>query len=196
MCNSFYISNEKDGETTRMAISDSDIILAMREQAETGFRLLMAKYKEPLYWHIRRLVVSHDDAQDVTQEVFVRIFRSFSQCKDEQAFTAWVYRIATNEALRLLSRHKEERFSLDSSEINAVGIMADEYVDYADLESVKLQKAILSLPPKQQVVFNLRYYDELGYEEIAEITESTAVNVKANYHIAKNKIIEYMNTHD
>lgn len=153
----------------------------------------MAKYKEAVYWHIRRLVVSHADAQDATQETFVRVFRSFNQFKGDASLTAWVYRIATNEALRLLSRRQDERVSLDSPDISLCGMAADSYVDYSDLETVRLQQAILALPTKQQLAFNLRYYNELGYDEIAAITGSTTDSVKASYHIAKEKIIKYMN---
>ena len=173
--------------------NDTDILSALKENAENGFRLLMTKYEETLYWHIRRLVVNHDDAQDATQETFIRIFRSFSLFKGECPFSAWIYRIATNEALRILEGRRNEQFSLDDPEWMTNSLMADEYVDYSDIEAVKLQKAILSLPPKQQLAFNLRYYDELGYDEIALITCSTPANVKANYHIAKEKIIKYMN---
>lgn len=153
----------------------------------------MAKYKEAVYWHIRRLVVSHADAQDAAQETFVRVFRSFNQFKGDASLTAWVYRIATNEALRLLSRRQDERVSLDSPDISLCEMEADNYVDYSDLETVRLQQAILTLPTKQQLAFNLRYYNELGYDEIAAITGSTTDSVKASYHIAKEKIIKYMN---
>ena len=156
------------------ARNDADILSVLKRDAESGFRLLMAKYRETVYWHIRRLVVSHDDAQD--------------------PFSVWIYRIATNEALRILERRKDERLSLDDPEARTSSLMTDEYVDYGDLEAVRFQKAILSLPTKQQLAFNLRYYDELGYDEIAAITHSTAANVKANYHIAKEKIIKYMNS--
>lgn len=178
------------------ALNDADILSALKKDAESGFRMLMARYKEAVYWHIRRLVVSHDDAQDAAQETFVRIFRSFRQFKGECSFSAWIYRIATNEALRILERRHDDRLSIDDPETGASRLMADEYVDYSDLEAVKLQKAILSLPTKQQLAFNLRYYDELGYDEIAQITGSTVANVKANYHIAKEKIIKYMNETD
>ena len=178
------------------ALNDTDIVSALNEDAEHGFRLLMAKYKEPVYWHIRRLVISHDDAQDAAQETFVRVFRSFRQFKGGCSFSAWIYRIATNEALRMLERRRGERFSLDDPETGVSNLMADEYVDYSDLEAVKLQKAILSLPTKQQLAFNLRYYDEMDYDEIAAITGSTATRVKANYHLAKEKIIQYMNSTD
>lgn len=179
-----------------MTIEDKDIVRAIREEPEQGFRLLMQKYKQPVYWHIRRLVVAHDDAQDATQETFVRVFRSFDTFRDDKSFRSWIFRIATNEAFRMIDSRKQDQVSLEEDEGMATRIMADDYVDYTDLEAVKLQKAILSLPPKQQATFNLRYYDELGFEEIAEATGSTPSAAKTNFHIAKEKIIRYMNTND
>lgn len=175
---------------------DKELVELTVKEPEKGFRHLMAKYKEAVYWHIRRLVVAHEDAQDATQETFVRVFRSLSDFKSECSFRSWIYRIATNEALRLLSRHKEERVSLDDSFSELSNLMADEYVDYSDLETVKLQKAILSLPTKQQLAFNLRYYNDLGYDEIAAIIGSTTDSVKSSYHIAKDKIVKYMNANN
>lgn len=177
-------------------MEDNEIILAIRGRTEKGFRLLMQKYKQPVYWHIRRLVVAHDDAQDATQETFVRIFRSFDKFRNNESFRSWIFRIATNEALRLIDSRKQEQLSLEANDYEANKIMADDYVDYTHLEAVKLQKAILSLPTKQQVVFNLRYYDELSYEEIAEVTGSTSSAAKMNFHIAKEKIVKYMNEND
>ena len=179
-----------------MTTDDKDIIRAIRNKPETGFRLLMQKYKQPVYWHIRRLVVAHDDAQDATQEAFIRIFRSSAKFRDDNSFRAWIFRIATNEALRLIGSRKQNQVSLEEDPNGGNRIMADNYVDYSDLEAVRLQRAVLSLPAKQQAAFNLRYYDELGYEEIAEATGSTAASVKANFHIAKEKIIKYMNSND
>ena len=179
-----------------MMIEDKDIIRAIREKSETGFRLLMLKYKQPIYWHIRRLVVAHDDAQDATQEAFIRIFRSFDQFRDDNSFRGWIFRIATNEALRLIDSRKPNQVSLDIDDNGANRVMADQYVDYTDLEAVKLQQAIRSLPTKQQATFNLRYYNELSYEDIAVAIGSTASAVKMNYHIAKEKIIKYMNSND
>lgn len=174
-------------------MDDRELVVIIAEEPEKGFRSLMAKYKEALYWHIRRLVVAHEDAQDATQETFVRIFRSLPDFKGECTFRSWVYRIATNEALRLLNQRRNDRVPLDDSPVELNRIMADEYVDYSDLETVRLQQSILALPTKQQLAFNLRYYNELGYDEIAEITGSTPESVKSNYHIAKEKIIKYMN---
>ena len=169
-----------------------DIFNAIKQNPEQGFRMLMAEYKEPVYWHIRRLVVSHDDAQDAAQETFVRIFRSLDQYTGDGSFTAWIYRIATNEALRLMKRDKgRSLLSLDETDGD---FKADQYIDYRDVEAVKLQRAILSLPAKQQVVFNLRYYEEMTYDEIAEVTGSSASAAKSNYHWAKDKIVEYLKT--
>ena len=188
--------NKKDLTVCSMNIEDKDIISAVRGKTEKGFRLLMQKYKQPVYWHIRRLVVAHDDAQDATQEAFVRIFRSFDKFRDDSSFRAWVFRIATNEALRLIEARKQGLVSLEADGNEAGRIMADSYVDYTDLEAVRLQRAILSLPVKQQAAFNLRYYDDLGYEEIAEATGSTPAAAKMNFHIAKEKIIKYMSLND
>jgi len=175
---------------------DKELVELTAKDPEKGFRYLMTKYKEAVYWHIRRLVVAHEDAQDATQETFIRVFRSLSDFKGECTFRSWVYRIATNEALRLLSQRRNDRVPLDDSPVELNCMMADEYVDYSDLETVRLQQAILTLPTKQQLAFNLRYYNELGYDEIAGIIGSTADGVKSSYHIAKDKIVKYMNANN
>ena len=179
-----------------MGINDNGIVETLKQSPENGFRMLMAKYQESVYWHIRRLVVSHDDAQDASQETFVRIYRSLGNYRGDCSLRSWIYRIATNEALRLISKRRQETVSLDSLTTGVDIIAADNYIDYADKLAVKLQKAILTLPPKQQLAFNLRYYDELGFDEIAKIADSTATSIKASYHGAKEKIIKYMNSND
>ena len=169
----------------------------MRQNAEKGFRLLMASYKEPVYWHIRRLVVNHADAQDAAQEAFVRIFRNFQQYNEANNLKAWIFRIATNEALRLLGKLKNSTMlSLDEVTADMLGTKNDEYFDTSDAITMKLQQAILHLPAKQQLAFNLRYYDEMSYEEIAEVAGSTAASMKVSYNIAKEKIIAYTNNND
>lgn len=179
-----------------MSINDNGIIDTLKESPERGFRMLMMKYQEPLYWHIRRLVVSHDDAQDAAQETFVRIYRSFDLYRGDCSFRSWIYRIATNEALRIISKRRQEVISLESAATGVQFIAGDNYIDYDDKVAVKLQKAILTLPPKQQLAFNLRYYEELGFDEIAKIADSTPTSIKASYHVAKEKIIKYMNSND
>ena len=179
-----------------MSINDNGIIDTLKESPERGFRMLMMKYQEPLYWHIRRLVVSHDDAQDAAQETFVRIYRSFDQYRGDCSFRSWISRIATNEALRIISKRRQEVVSLESAATGVQFIAGDNYIDYDDKVAVKLQKAILTLPPKQQLAFNLRYYDELAFDEIARIADSTPSSIKASYHVAKEKIVKYMNSND
>ena len=177
--------------------TDQEIIVAIKEDSQRGFGLLMASYMKPVYWHIRRMVVAHADAQDVMQETFVRVFRSFDQYKEDQRLNAWIFGIATNEALRFLGKSKgKSLLSLEDTSEDLFSLKADEYVDYSDVEAKKIKKAILSLPAKQQIAFNLRYYNELSYDDIALITGSTAANVKANYHNAKEKIVNYMKSND
>ena len=179
-----------------MPIDDNDIYTSMRRNPESGIRMVMQKYGEPVYWHARRLLVSHDDAQDAVQETFIKVYRSFNSLKEAKALRSWIYRIATNEALRTIERNKTPRLLTESIDDSATDIAATDYTDYTDLEAVKLQKAILSLPPKQQATFNMRYYDEMEYQQIAEAMETTVSTVKVNYHLAKEKIIKYMNSND
>lgn len=171
-----------------MTIADNDIIAGMRRQPEQGFRLLMRKYREPVYWHIRRLVVTHADAQDAAQEAFVRIFRNMDSYRGNTSFAAWIYRIATNEALRLISK-RHDNVSMEREGTNILDqLPADNYINIADTEAVNMQRAILALPPKQQVVFNMRFYDEMEYGDIAAATDSSVAAVKMNYHLAKEKV--------
>ena len=144
-------------------MEDKEIVQSLKTNPEQGFRMLMARYEQPLYWHIRRLVVSHDDAKDAAQDTFVRIFRSIGQYKEDHSFAAWLYRIATNEALRLIERRKEPVMDLDK----AVSIKALDYFDYSDVEAVRLQQAIHTLPPKQQAAFN--YSKFLTQKQIEQV---------------------------
>lgn len=178
------------------SLSDSKIIDTIGTDSEAGYRMLLKNYKMSVYWHIRRITISHQDAEDALQETFLRVFKNFGKFKIGMSLTAWIFKIATNEAIRLREKHKDYTYSLDDMESEAKRIMADEYFDYSNLESLKLQKVILSLSPKQQLAFNLRYYDEFDYVTIAQITDSSVASVKANYHLAKERIIRYMTTHD
>lgn len=175
-------------------MNNDDILSLKTCDSDKAFRMLFDKYKEPLYWHIRRLVVSHADAQDALQNTFVRIYRSLAGLKNADSLVAWIYRIATNEALRVVKDEKLVLMRLDESETS--NIRADDYIDYNNLEAVRLQKAILSLPRKQRIAFTMRYYDNLDFSDIAEVTGSSAASAKANYHVAKEKIISYMTSTD
>lgn len=177
-----------------MQTDDNDIFLAMRQDPERGLRLMMAKYGENIYWHLRRLLVSHDDAQDASQETFVKAYCSCSSLKSASSLRPWLYRIATNVALTMIERSRKPRELLEPIDESRISAAAPAYTDYTDLEAVKLQRAILSLPPKQQATFNMRYYDEMDYRQIADATATSVSTAKVNYHIAKEKIIKFMNS--
>ena len=175
-------------------INEDKIRETWNSNRERGFKLLMESFQEAIYNYIRRLVVTHEDAQDVLQEVFIRVFRHMDQFRNESSLSTWIYRIATNESLRLLNSRKEEG-TISSEEIQEELIeklKASDYIDYDNELAVKFQEAILSLPEKQRLVFNLRYYDELEYEEISRILDTKVDTLKVNYHYAKEKIKEYI----
>ena len=160
---------------------------------ELGFRWLVEKFQSPMYWHIRRMVVSHEDAEDVLQETFIKVFRYLDDFRYECSFSTWLYRIATNECIRFLNHRKEQTVSDEEIHEELMEkLMASEYVDYDNAMEVKFQQALLTLPEKQRLVFNLRYYDELKYEEISQITDTKVETLKANYHFAKEKIKKFM----
>lgn len=160
------------------------------------FEEIVHTYQEPLYWHLRRLVVSHEDARDLLQEVFLQVYRSLVQLREEKALKAWLYRIATNAAYRHLRRHREEPLSTEElSEVLLGQLEASSYVDYEDAAGVRFQRALATLSEQQRTVFVLRYYDEMSYDEIAEVTGSTAASLRVSYHNACNRIKAYLKQH-
>lgn len=174
-------------------VTDKQILELMSKQAtsQQGFLALMKKYQEPIYWHLRRLVVSHEDAQDVMQESFINVYKYIDKFKGESSLKTWIYKIATNEAIRHFNKNKLELSSYDSKSKLIERYEADEGIDFDSMES-KLQQAILTLPQKQRITFNLRHFDELSYEQIADITGSSVATLKTNYHYAISKIKELM----
>ena len=174
-------------------MNEDKICEICQSNPERGFRLLVEHFKRPIYWHIRRMVVSHEDAEDILQETFIRIYRYIKGFRGESSLSTWIYRIATNECSHFLSRRKELAISTEEVQAELMNkLMESEYVDYDNAMEVKFQQAILTLPEKQRLVFNLRYYDELKYEEISRITDTKVETLKANYYFAKEKIKKYM----
>lgn len=174
-------------------INENKIREACASNPDKGFKLLMDNFQEPIYYYIRRIVVSHEDAEDILQEVFIRVFRHLDYFRNESSLSTWIYKIATNECLRFLNVRKKGVISAEEIQEELIGkLKASDYVDYENELAVKFQEAILSLPEKQRLVFNLRYYDELEYEEIARILGSKVETLKVNYHYAKEKIKEYI----
>ena len=165
-------------------------------KSKSHIERLIEWYYRPLYWHIRRMVVSHEDAEDVLQETFIQIHTHIGELQKAESERVWVYRIATNEALMWL-RGRHEFVSMDDEDVSPLigTLMTDAYADIGDKLVLLFQEAVLTLPTMQRTVFNLRYYDELPYEEIAGITGSSVGAAKTNYHFAKEKISNYILEH-
>lgn len=156
-----------------------------------AFSVLVKQYQKKVYGIVRKMVIDHDDADDIVQEVFVKIWHNLESFKGESGLFTWIYRIATNECLQFLRKKKNRNwFGGDINEALANTLVSEASLDGDELQ-LKLQKAILTLPDKQRLVFNLRYYDELTYEEIAEITDSSVGSLKASYHHAAKKVEDF-----
>ena len=171
----------------------TELIAQLRSNAVEAFDRLIEQYGDRLYWHIRRVVVNHEDAEDVLQETFAKAYTSIADFRgdSESSLTAWLYRIATNVAINVLRRRKKWAFSsLDSVRGDLLATFEHEIDPSADEIVVRLQKAILALPTKQRLVFNMRYYDELSFEEISQATGDSVSTLKTNYHYAVKKIRE------
>jgi RNA polymerase sigma factor (sigma-70 family) len=173
-------------------ISDEQILTLLGAEAthERGFRLLMMHYQEPLYRHVRRMVYDHDDAHDVIQNTFIKVFRNVEKFEGKSKLFTWLYRIATNEAITFLnSRHRRETDTIDdpNNSYLASQLRADTFFDGDDIQ-IKLQQAIAILPDKQRTVFNLRYYEEMPYEEMSEVLGTSVGALKASFHHAVKKV--------
>lgn len=179
--------------------SDSDIIGLLRDAStrDKGFRLLLQRYGDMLYWHIRRIVVSHDDAEDAMQETAINIFSKLGDFRGDSALRTWIYRVATNEALQVLRHRCSFMQSIDSDGFRETLDSAVQAQGDMDSHSVEVlfQKALLQLPTQQRLAFNMRYYDELPYEEIAVVTGKKVSTLKTNYHFAVEKIKNYLKEH-
>jgi RNA polymerase sigma factor (sigma-70 family) len=176
-------------------LSDDHILelLSAETTHERGFRLLMSRYQEPLYRHVRRLVYDHDDAHDVIQNTFIKVFRNVEKFEGKSKLYTWLYRIATNEAITFLnSRHRKGTETIDdpNNEYLANQLRADTFFDGDDIQ-VKLQQAIATLPDKQRAVFNLRYNEEMPYEEMSEALGTSVGALKASYHHAVKKVEQF-----
>lgn len=167
--------------------------LKQRETQAKAFEVLVNTYKERLYWHIRRIVLDHDDADDVLQNTFIKVFRNIEKFKGDSKLYSWMYRIGTNEALTYL-KAKSRKLGVSTDEMierKADNLQADVYFE-GDAIQLKLQQAIARLPEKQKLVFNMKYYEELKYEEIADILDTSVGALKASYHLATKKIEAYL----
>jgi RNA polymerase sigma-70 factor (ECF subfamily) len=180
-----------------MEIIDDQEILNLCSKPETknqGFSLIVKKYSQKLYYHIRRILIDHEDSNDALQDTLLKAFSYLDNFRSESGLYTWLYRIATNNAITFLNKKKRTYTfsSLSYEDVLADKLESDVYFDGDDLQK-KLQKSILKLPTKQRIVFNMKYYDEMKYEEIAEVTGTSVGALKASYHHAVIKIEKYIN---
>lgn len=179
-------------------LDDKELLDQFREPAtkEAGYTRIIKKYQEKLYWHIRRMVVEHEDANDVLQNMFIKVWNGLANFREDSQLYTWLYRIATNESLSFLEQQKK-RSSVSLSDVESGlsnRLQADKHFDANKLEW-KLQVAIQQLPEKQRVVFNLRYYDEMPYEKMSKVLETSEGALKASYHHAVKKIEDFILNH-
>jgi len=177
--------------------SDKELLEKFENEATRSyaFNLLIRKYQKKIYWHVRRIVIDHDDANDVTQNVFIKVWKGLGNFRADSKLFTWLYRIATNESLTFL-KQKRTRFFIPMVDIEdrLTNSLEDNEYFSGDEIQLMLQKAILTLPKKQRVVFNMKYYDEMKYEEMAEILGTSVGALKASYHHAVKKIENYLRT--
>ncbi|MDY8137243.1 RNA polymerase sigma factor [Aquimarina sp. 2201CG5-10] len=158
-----------------------------------AFSTLVSLYKERLYWHIRNMVKNHDDTDDILQNVFIKVYKNIKNFKGDSKLYSWLYRIATNESITFLNQ-KAKKYNITNQELSqqlVQNMQADVYYE-GDAMQLKLQKAIATLPQKQQQVFNMKYFQELKYKEMSEILETSEGALKASYHHATKKIEDFL----
>ena len=170
-------------------------LLSKSSSHNEGMKLLMDSYQSRLYWHIRRFVVDSDATEDILQDTFIKVYQNFHQFKQDSQLYTWLYRIATNEALQYINKQKRMQKSSQDVEKDLENLVADNASSDAEEIQVLLQKAIQSLPEKQKLVFSMRYYEEMPYEEMSQVLDMSVSTLKTNYHYAKQKVEDYIKLH-
>jgi RNA polymerase sigma-70 factor (ECF subfamily) len=175
--------------------SDKELLALFRneESKNYSFNLILRKYQERLYWHIRKMVVNHDDADDVLQNSFIKIWNGLNSFREDSQLFTWLYRVATNEALTFLKKKKAKYFlSMNDYESHLQNSLESDVFFEGDEIERKLNKALLTLPDKQRLVFNMKYFDNMKYDEMSEVLETSVGALKASYHHAVKKIEKYL----
>jgi RNA polymerase sigma-70 factor (ECF subfamily) len=176
-------------------LSDREILdqFSKPETRNYAFNLLVRQYQQRLYWHIRKMVINHDDTDDILQNVFIKAFNGLSNFREDSKIFTWLYRIATNECITFLN-NKKKRFFIPMVDVEnqlSQNLENDSYFN-GDRIQMQLQQAILTLPEKQRLVFNMKYYEDMKYEDMSEILGTSVGALKASYHHAVKKIEEFM----
>lgn len=177
--------------------TDQELLEKFRDENSRSyaFNLIMRKYQQRLYWHIRRIVIDHDDANDVVQNVFIKVWKALDKFREDSQLYTWLYRIATNESITFLNGKRKRFFvPLVDVEHELSNNLSNDVNFTGDKIMLKLQQAVLKLPTQQRIIFNMKYFDGLKYEEIATILNLTTGALKASYHHAVKKIEKYLTT--
>lgn len=163
-----------------------------RTLRNSAFSFVVEKYSPKIYWHIRNMVLSHDDANDLVQETFIKAWNSLDTFRGEAHISTWLYRIAINETLTFLKKRQIETVPIDSDEYDIAGTIESDAYFCGDSTDILFRKAIETLPEKQRLVFNMKYFDEMKYEEMSDILGTSIGALKASYHIAVKKIEKFI----
>jgi RNA polymerase sigma factor (sigma-70 family) len=180
-------------------VDDAEILDKFREEKtrNEAFNLLLKKYQQKIYWHVRRMVVNHDDADDLVQDVFIKVWKSLINFRNDAQLYTWMYRIATNECITFLNKKKQKNnIPLDDVSYELAESLADSTYFNGDRAQQKLQEALLTLPDKQRLVFNMKYYDDMKYEEISDVLGTSVGALKASFHLAVKKIEAHLLSND
>jgi RNA polymerase sigma-70 factor, ECF subfamily len=179
-------------------LEDKDILVQFgnTNTRNSAFSELVKKYQERIYWHVRRIVIDHEDADDVVQEIFIKIYKNLEKFREASQLFTWMYRIATNESLTFIKKKQRQYMqSIDDVQHELVEkIQNGPYIDGNEIQR-RLQEALLTLPDKQRLVFNMKYFENLKYDQIAEITGTSVGALKASYHLAVKKIENLLKQH-
>lgn len=174
-------------------MDETELLLLLEKDVNSGFRLLVKRYSQPIYWHIRKIVYTHADADDITQNVFIKVFQNLSGFKRNSSLKTWIYKIATNESLNFInSAAQKKNIRSDELVIQLSSQLKDDNFFDGDEIQFKLQQAIAELPEKQRIVFNMKYFDDIKYEDMSEILETSVGALKSSYHHASKKVEKFL----
>ncbi len=173
-----------------MSTKEQSIISLIKSNPELAFRQILKEHQQMIYWRIRKMVLDHDLANDLTQDTFIKVWKNLSRFEGKSALSSWIHRIAINTALSHLEKEKRQRAHMEQFE---EPIVAGEQTITSELVTIKLLRALAVLPPKQRLIFSLKYFDEMKYDEISELTGNAVGGLKASYHLAVKKITEFLN---
>ena len=180
-------------------VTDDEILSKFQDEKtrNQAFSILLKKYQQKIYWHVRRMVIDHDDADDLVQDIFIKVWKNLPGFRSDAQLYTWMYRIATNECITFINnKKKKNNISLDEVSYELADSLADSTYFNGDQAQRKLQEALLTLPEKQKLVFNMKYYEDMKYEEISHVLGTSVGALKASFHLAVKKIEAYLTSRD